>query len=191
MSMAARVVRPRRAAVALAAAAAALASVMSATAADVPVTATVSAGTLSVSSSATPSLSVTLTGTDKNPTYTAPLQANDETGSGNGWNLTVTSTQFSTGGATPRTLSATASSVLSVTSACAQGTCTNPTNGTSYPVVVPAGSSPPTPVKFYSAAANTGMGDFTMTPTVRVNIPANAYAGSYSSTLTVAVVSGP
>jgi hypothetical protein len=191
MSLAARVVRPRRAAVALAAAAAALASVMSATAADVPVTATVSPGTLSVSSSATPSLSLTLNGFDRLPTYTAPLQANDETGSGNGWNLTVTSTQFSTGGATPHTLSATASAVMSVTAECGKGTCTNPTNGTLYPVVVPAGVTPPTPVKFFNPAANTGMGDFNVTPTVRVSIPANAYAGSYSSTLTVAVVSGP
>jgi hypothetical protein len=46
-------------------------------------------------------------------------------------------------------------------------------------------------VTFYNAAANTGMGDFTVTPTVEVSVPANAYAGTYTSTLTLAVVSGP
>jgi hypothetical protein len=35
------------------------------------------------------------------------------------------------------------------------------------------------------------MGKFTVTPTVDVTIPANTFAGSYSSTVTLAVVSGP
>ena len=172
-------------------AAAAIFAATPALGASVPVTATVNAGSLTLSSSATPSLSVTLNGTDQTPTYTVPMAANDETGSGSGWHLTITSTQFTTGGATPRTLSTSASSITAVSASCTHGTCTNPTNGTSYPLGVPAGSSPPTPVTFYNAAANTGMGDFTVTPTVEVSVPANAYAGTYTSTLTLAVVSGP
>jgi uncharacterized membrane protein len=35
------------------------------------------------------------------------------------------------------------------------------------------------------------MGDFTLTPTVDVTIPANAYAGTYTSTITLAVASAP
>jgi hypothetical protein len=35
------------------------------------------------------------------------------------------------------------------------------------------------------------MGKFTVTPTIQVAIPANTYAGTYTSTVTVAVVSGP
>jgi hypothetical protein len=46
-------------------------------------------------------------------------------------------------------------------------------------------------VKLFNAAANTGMGSFTVTPTVQVAIPANTFAGTYTSTVTVAVVSGP
>ena len=61
----------------------------------------------------------------------------------------------------------------------------------SYPLGVPAGASAPTAVKFFNAAADSGMGDFTVTPTVRVTILANAYAGTYTSTVTLAVVSGP
>jgi hypothetical protein len=46
-------------------------------------------------------------------------------------------------------------------------------------------------VKLFNAAANTGMGRFTVTPTIGVAVPGNAYAGTYTSTVTVAAVSGP
>ena len=67
----------------------------------------------------------------------------------------------------------------------------NPTNAITYPVSVPAASSPPTAVKFFNAAANTGMGVFTNTPTIGVFVPQNSFAGTYTSTLTLSVVSGP
>lgn len=155
------------------------------------VTATVTGGSLAEATSATPSFSVTLDGTDQTASYTLPITLTEARGTGAGWNLTVTSTQFTTGGGTPKTLSTSASSIGSVASACATGTCTNPTNSVGYPVAVPAGSTPPTAVKFFNAAANTGMGKFTITPTVSVAVPANTYAGSYSSTVTLAVASGP
>lgn len=155
------------------------------------VTGTVTGGSLALTTTATPSFSVTLNGTDQTPTYTAALNASDTTGTGSGWNLTVTSTQFTTGGATPSTLATGASSITTVSSACASGTCTNPTNAIAYPVAVPAAATSPTPVKFFDAAANTGLGKFTVTPTVQVSVPANTLAGTYTSTLTLAVVSGP
>jgi len=73
----------------------------------------------------------------------------------------------------------------------ASGTCTNPTNSLSYSIGVPAAATAPAAVKFFNAAANTGMGRFTITPTIQVAIPGNSFAGSYTSTVTVAVVSGP
>jgi hypothetical protein len=179
------------AAITLALVALATVAIASADAANVTATATVNAGSLTMTSSAAPSTSVTLNGTDQTPTYTMPMTAKDETGSGTGWNLTITSTQFSTGGGSPHTLSTSASTITGVTSSCAQGTCTNPTNSVGYPLGVPAGATPPTAVKSFDSAANTGMGDFTVTPTVQVAIPANAYAGTYTSTVTLAVVSGP
>jgi hypothetical protein len=164
----------------------------SAAAANVTATATVSAGSLTLSTSASPSVSATLDGTDQTPSYTLPMTVNDSTGSGNGWNVTVTSTTFSTGGGSPHLLSTTASTATGVTATCAGGTtCTNPTNSIGYPLGVPAAGTAPTAVKLFNAAANTGMGGFTVTPTVQVAIPANAYAGTYTSTVTVAVVSGP
>jgi len=171
-------------------AAAAFAFPASALAATAESTGTITAGSLSLTTGAAPTFSATLDGTDKTPTYTLPMTVEDSTGSGAGWNTTITSTQFTTGGAEPRTLSTEASSMTGVTSVCAEGTCTDPTNAITYPLAVPAGAEA-TAVKFFNAAAETGLGKFTVTPTVGVSIPANTYAGAYTSTVTLASVSGP
>src|SRR5439155_26454126 len=154
------------------------------------VTATINAGALSITSPATATVrAITLNGSDQRGTYAPPLGANDTTGSGAGWNLTITSTQFTSGS---HTLATTASSINGApTVACALGTCTLPTNSITYPVAVPAGVGPPAAVKFFNAAINTGMGNFTITPTVTVSFPANSFAGVYTSTVTFAIVSAP
>jgi hypothetical protein len=156
----------------------------------VTATATVlGAGSISLASASTATISDTLDGTDQTVSYTLPLTMTDARGSGAGWNLTITSTTFNTGS---HTLATTASSIASVTSSCAVGvTCTDPTNSISYPLTVPAAATAPTAVKFFNAAVNTGMGQFTITPSINVTIPGNSYAGSYTSTLTIAAVSGP
>lgn len=147
---------------------------------------------LSVATTAAPSFSASLNSGDQVKTFTVPLTLSDtRTGAsaGLGWNTTITSTQFTAG---TKTLPATASTITAVTSACANGgLCTNPTNAITYPVAVPAGSGPPAAVKFYSAAAATGKGLFTLTPTVSVTVPQNSFTGTYTSTLTISVVSGP
>ena len=150
-------------------------------------------GAFGLSSSAAPSFSLTLNGQDQHPTYTMDLTVdNSEPGQTlGGWNLTVSTTQFTTGGARPKTLSRRASSITGATFACAveSSLCTaNPTNSVAYPIVLIAGAAP---VKFFNAAAMTGTGTFTVTPTVRVAIPANVYAGAYTSTLTVTLATGP
>ena len=43
----------------------------------------------------------------------------------------------------------------------------------------------------YSAAAGTGLGDQTITPTWTLAIPSKAVAGAYTSTWTMSIVSGP
>jgi hypothetical protein len=156
----------------------------------VTATATVTgAGALSLSHGSTASISDTLDGTDQSVNYTLPLTMNDLRGSGAGWNLTMTSTTFTNG---TQTLGTTASSIASVASTCAGGgTCTNATNSITYPLTVPAAASAPAAVKVFNAAANSGMGRFTVTPSINVSIPGNSFAGSYTSTLTIAAVSGP
>ena len=161
------------------------------TAATATVTGTVTGSTLSATTAASPSFSDNLDLGDQTQNYTVPLTVQDTRGTGAGWNLTITSTQFSTGGVSPNTLATNASSMSGVTSACASGTCTATNNAVGYPVAVPAGAVPPTAVKFFNSAANSGMGKFTITPTIGVFVPQNSFAGTYTSTLTLAIVSGP
>jgi hypothetical protein len=160
-------------------------------AANVTSTGTVTGSVLSATTSATPSFSANLDSGDSTQTYTVPLTVQDTRGSGAGWNMTITSTTFSTGGGSPQTLSTGASSLTGMTSSCASGTCTSPANAQSYPIAVPAAGTAPTAVKFFNTTANNGMGRFTITPTIGVTIPQNAFAGTYSSTVTLSVVTGP
>jgi hypothetical protein len=170
---------------------AALILVSAALAGTITATATVTgAGSIALSNGATASISDTLDGTDQTVAYTVPLNLTDARGSGAGWNLTLTSTTFTD--ASSHTLSTTASTVASVAMACVAGnSCTSATNAITYPVTVPAATTAPAAVKIFNAAANTGMGKLTVTPTINVAIPGNSYAGTYTSTLTVAAVSGP
>ncbi len=163
-------------------------------AATVTVNATVTGGaTLSVAGNGTPSFSLTLNGDDQTASYTLPVQVVDARGLavGGGWNLTVTSTQFSDGAG--HTFPATASKITGVTAACHTGsTCTLPTNSVSNSnLAVPAGAGPPTAVKFYNAATATGLGRVDANATVSVAIPANTIAATYTSTVTVAIAAGP
>lgn len=153
----------------------------------------VTGGTLSETAPTTgPSASVTLDGTDQTTSYTMAISINDTRGTGAGWNLQVTSTQFSTGGTTPSTLAANASTITAINSACVVGgTCVAPTNNVTYPLGMPAGATAPTPVKMFNAATSSGLGRFTLTPTVQIAVPATTLAGAYTSTITLSIVSGP
>jgi hypothetical protein len=156
------------------------------------VTGTVTGGALSITPPPTAAFSDNLASGDQTQTYPLAIAANDLRGTGAGWNLTVTSTQFTSGS---NTLAANASAISTApTSACATGTCTATGGGSlTYPVAVPAGVGPPTAVKFFSTTGTSGggMGQFTITPSISVFVPGNSYAGSYASTVTLAAVTGP
>jgi hypothetical protein len=154
-------------------------------------TATLTAGSLGfVSASPAVSFSATLNGQNQEPTSAQALDVADATGSGAGWNITATSTTFTTG---THTLSTSATTVGSApTVACDSGvTCTTATNSISYPYTPPAAATAPTATKLFNAAANTGMGDQTVTPTWKLAVPASTFAGTYTSTWTESLVSGP
>jgi hypothetical protein len=165
-------------------AAVALAAATVAFGAPLTTTATITGtGGISMSLPSSPSISNTLDGTDQITSWSALLGIVDATGSGFGWNLTASATTFSDGSGhtlAPGTLTG-------VTSACQAGnTCTSSTNAVSYPIVLNG-----TAAKFFNSALNTGLGKFNVTPSVAVAIPGNAYAGTYTSTVTLAAVSGP
>ncbi len=156
--------------------------------ADTPgVTGTVSAGTLSESASA-----ATFSGTiGSTPTFTLPISGSDLTGGAAGWNLTITSTTLTSGG---NTIPTTASNITGITANCTSaGTCSSPTltSSTTYPVQIPAAVSAPAAIKFFSTAITTGSGVYTITPTIAVFIPGSTKTGSYTSTYTLLIVSGP
>ena len=165
-------------------AAVALVATTAALAANLTATASVTgASGISMALPSNPSVSDTLDGTDQTVSWSAVLGVVDARGSGAGWNLTMSATTFSDGSG--HTLAA--GSVSGVTAACVAGnSCTTATNAISYPLALSG-----TAAKFFNAAANSGMGKVNVTPSVDVSVPGNAYAGTYTSTVTLAAVSGP
>jgi hypothetical protein len=163
---------------ALAAAGAALAGTVTATA-----TVTGASG-LSLNLPANPAISDTLTGSDQTVTYQPDLGVVDARGSGAGWNLSVSQTAFTDGAG--HTLAA--GSITGASQAChSQSTCTAATSsGITYPLTLSTSAA-----KFFNAALNTGLGYIDVTPTFSVAIPGNAYAGTYTSTITFTAATGP
>jgi len=153
-------------------------------------TATISAGTLNIVVPSTISFTDTLNGLNQTTTAGLAMDVQDATGSGAGWNITATATQFTSGGNTLATNSVTVGGAP--TDTCDSGsTCTLATNSVAYPYALPAGSGPPTATKIFNAATATGMGNQTVTPTFTLAVPASATPAAYTSTWTISVVSGP
>jgi hypothetical protein len=156
-------------------------------------TATLTAGSLAfVGTVPAVSFSATLNGLDQTVSTTQALDVGDATGSGAGWNITATSTTFATTSPV-HTLSTSATTVGSAPSvACdASTSCTTATTNVTYPYTLPAASTAPTATKLFNATANTGMGNQTVTPTWKLAVPASTFAGTYNSTWTLSLVSGP
>ena len=132
---------------------------------------------------------VTLNGKNQTATANAALTPNDMSGNALGWNVQATSTTFTN--AASKTLPTTATTVTAAAASANSGNCDLPTNAIAYPLTLPAGATAPTAVKVYNAAATTGGGPLTLTLSFQLAIPANAYNGSYSSTWTFTIASGP
>jgi len=65
------------------------------------------------------------------------------------------------------------------------------TNSVSYPYSLPAAASAPSATKLFNAAVNTGEGNETVTVTWSLAVPSTAQPGTYTSTWTLSLVSGP
>ena len=132
--------------------------------------------------------STTLTGRDQSITTPLSLSPSDETGSGAGWNLTATSTTFTSG---THTLPTTAASITAASATAGTGNCSLPSNQISYPVTVPAGTTAPMGAKVFDAAGGSGAGPVNVSLTAALNVPGNARSGTYTSTWTLTLSSGP
>jgi DNA segregation ATPase FtsK/SpoIIIE, S-DNA-T family len=151
---------------------------------------TCKSGSLTLTSPATVAFpAVTLTGTNQTVTGSAALSPSDMSGNAAGWNVQATSSTFTN--AAGRTLPTTATAVTAAAATAASGNCDLPTNSIAYPLTLPAGATAPTAVKVYTAAAGTGGGPLTLTLTFGLSVPAGAWAGTYSSTWTFTIASGP
>jgi len=155
-------------------------------------TATLTGGSLAfVSAPPNVNFSATLNGTNQTVTATQALDVSDATGSGAGWSISATSTTFDAGGGV--TLATNSTTVQSTpTTACDGGSaCTLATNSVSYPYTLPAAASAPAATKVFNAAVNTGQGNQTVTVTWSLAVPSTAQPGTYTSTWTLSLASGP
>lgn len=109
----------------------------------------------------------------------------DPTGTGSGWHTTITATNFVDSNA--HTISVTGFKMLLSNGAITtvDGNAAPTSSFTSSTVL--SGS----PQSFLAAAADSGMGTYTALPTFTLDVPASTYAGSYVSTVTVTIISGP
>jgi len=172
-------------------------------------TLTVTAGALTLTSPTALTWAATETGLDQQVVDTVTAQqsylVNDATGSGAGWHVTISATTFTTGtvtlanaGTFVTTGSVTSEAATTApTAACSTGsTCTLPTDTTTYPVAITTAASAPTAVTIYDTSAGTGLGSITIGIGALpvgwwVNVPGATKAGTYTSTITLQIISGP
>ncbi len=130
----------------------------------------------------------TLTGTDQTATASETLDIGDNTGSGSGWNVTLSNSAFTSGTHTLPSADFTAATpgVPSCDSGVSCSAATWSAN-VAYPYALPGATA----TKLLSASATTGRGDQTVIIAWSEKIPAAAYTGTYSSTWTLTLVSGP
>lgn len=148
-------------------------------------TATVTGGSLTITNPVAADFAgASITGVDQ--TTTAALDAfsvSDLRGSGAGWHTTAQASTFT---GTNHNL-AVSSLKMSVPTVAANGTTSPDPTVATGPYTIDNGA-----VSIASAAANAGMGtyDFSAT-TLTLALPANVYADTYASTVTISVVTAP
>lgn len=123
---------------------------------------------------------------------TVTWTAVDPRGTGEGWHLTIDSTDFTnengktidiSEGISEFKIQVLDDDIFLV-------------DGNVKPVQVSAGMQPIATTgtgttRFVSAAVDTGMGTYNITPSFELEVPAQVYAGEYTATVTVTIVSGP
>jgi len=120
------------------------------------------------------------------------LTADDSTGSGAGWNVTILSSAFVYSGTNGGT--DIAASNFSLSSAAAPvataGEAVDATNGPKVPTVSPVGTLD-SARKTVQANAGYGEGSYTQALGVSLTIPAQSRAGTYTGTLTTTIAAAP
>lgn len=162
-------------------------------AAENAVTLNITGGSYSASVADAALTAVNYSHSDQNQTGSMTLTADDSTGTGAGWNVTIQSSDFaysgtSTGG------SAIPAANFAITTANAPsasaGQVIDPTNGPMVPAAGATGTLDQAR-KVLQAAPDYGLGTYTQALDVQLAIPGMARAGTYTGTLTVTISAGP
>jgi hypothetical protein len=160
---------------------------------DVPGTANITLGGLTMTTPTAVGFTGVLTGVDQVVNTAQALDIVDARGSGDGWNVTLTSTQFVTATLPVKSLPTAASSDGAVINGCDTGvTCTPADNSAvTYPIAIPAGVTAPIAVKIQTAAVDSGLGGQTWTHIMNLALAGNTQVGDYTSTWTYSLTSAP
>ncbi len=184
--------RYRRILAAIAAASAVVGvSAPSAFAADT-VTQGVTAGTRTASVANLSMAAVNYSHSAQNNTGNMTLTADDSTGSGAGWNVTVQSSAFVYSGTNSGTNIAAANFSLASAAApvATAGQAVDATGGPKVPATSPVGTLD-TARKVVAANASFGLGTYTQALGVSLSVPAQSRAGTYTGTLTTTIAAAP
>jgi len=135
----------------------------------------------------------TLNGANQTITASLPFDVSDATGSGAGWNVSATSTPFTSGSHTLPADATTIQAAPSLVCDLLPIFCTLASPLVGYPYTLPAAAVAPTPTTIFDAVAGTGLGGQTFDTTWTLAIPADAVATAtpYTSTWTFSLASGP
>jgi hypothetical protein len=123
---------------------------------------------------------------------TMTLTVDDSSGTGAGWNVTIQSSAFVYSGANSGTNipAANFSLTSAATPVMTAGQAVDVTNGPKVPASSPVGSLD-SARKVIQANANYGLGTYTQSLGVSLNVPAQSRAGTYTGTLTTTISAAP
>jgi hypothetical protein len=128
--------------------------------------------------------SVALAGADQTVAATAATwQAKDARGTGDGWNVTLSSTNFTGAGTIDVANFKMKQDTAAITTVAGN---TAPSS-----LVQTFQSLSGTPLKVLQATGGAGMGTYDYIPNFQLTVPASAAAGSYTANVTVSINSGP
>lgn len=156
------------------------------------VTQAVTAGTRTASNANLTLGSVAYSHIAQTSTGSMTLTADDSSGSGAGWNVTILSSAFVyTGTNSGTNIAATAFSLSSAaTPVATAGQAVDVTGGPKVPTISPVGTLD-SARKTVQANAAFGQGTYTQALGVSLSIPAQSRAGTYTGTLTTTIASAP
>jgi hypothetical protein len=144
------------------------------------------AAALSITTAAITFPEVTLGGSDQTVDGSTSAWRADAAGESGGWNVTVSSGDFSNGESQTIAVSNFQIRLLDANIVRVSGDVNGPVS-TQTTFTALSG----TPLKIASAAVGDGNGVYDLTPDFRLMVPAESYAGSYTATVTVDIISGP